>query len=70
MNQDQVSGAFKQIQGEAKRIWGTLTDDEITRAEGGTFCAVDSSTGDWRSGASQDDGRRFRRKPARGFESL
>ena len=36
MNQDQVSGAFKQIQGEAKRIWGTLTDDEITRAEGST----------------------------------
>jgi uncharacterized protein YjbJ (UPF0337 family) len=34
MNQDQVRGSFKQIQGEAKRIWGTLTDDEITRAEG------------------------------------
>lgn len=36
MNRDQVSGSFKQIQGEAKRIWGTLTDDEITRAEGST----------------------------------
>jgi uncharacterized protein YjbJ (UPF0337 family) len=36
MNQDQVRGSFKQIQGEAKRIWGTLTDDEITRAEGST----------------------------------
>jgi uncharacterized protein YjbJ (UPF0337 family) len=36
MNRDQVSGSFKQIEGEAKRIWGTLTDDEITRAEGST----------------------------------
>lgn len=36
MNRDQVSGSFKQIEGEAKRIWGTLTDDELTRAEGST----------------------------------
>jgi len=36
MNRDQVSGSFKQVTGEAKRLWGTLTDDEILRAEGST----------------------------------
>lgn len=36
MNRDQVVGSFKQIQGEAKRIWGALTDDDFTRAEGST----------------------------------
>jgi uncharacterized protein YjbJ (UPF0337 family) len=31
---DQVQGAWNQIKGEAKRIWGDLTDDDFMRAEG------------------------------------
>jgi uncharacterized protein YjbJ (UPF0337 family) len=34
MNSDQVKGAFAQLRGEAKRIWGALTDDDFVRAEG------------------------------------
>jgi len=34
MNQDQVSGKWKQIKGQIKKQWGKLTDDEIDKAEG------------------------------------
>lgn len=34
MNWDEVKGRWKQMQGDAKRQWGKLTDDDLTRAEG------------------------------------
>jgi uncharacterized protein YjbJ (UPF0337 family) len=34
MNWDQIEGQWKQLQGEAKRHWGKLTDDDLTRIEG------------------------------------
>jgi uncharacterized protein YjbJ (UPF0337 family) len=34
MNQDQVQGAFEQLKGKVKRIWGQLTDDDFKKAEG------------------------------------
>jgi uncharacterized protein YjbJ (UPF0337 family) len=34
MNRDQIEGPFRQLTGEAKRIWGALTDDDCARAEG------------------------------------
>ena len=34
MNWDQIKGQWKQMQGEAKRQWGKLTDDDLTRIEG------------------------------------
>jgi uncharacterized protein YjbJ (UPF0337 family) len=34
MNNDQISGAWTQVTGEAKRLWGGLTDDDVKRAEG------------------------------------
>jgi uncharacterized protein YjbJ (UPF0337 family) len=34
MNWDQIKGNWKQMQGQAKRQWGKLTDDDLTRAEG------------------------------------
>ena len=34
MNKDQINGNFEQIKGRAKSIWGELTDDDVTRAEG------------------------------------
>jgi uncharacterized protein YjbJ (UPF0337 family) len=34
MNQDQMKGKLQQIQGEIKRRWGKLTDDDFTQANG------------------------------------
>jgi uncharacterized protein YjbJ (UPF0337 family) len=34
MNNAQVEGSWNQLKGEAKRVWGDLTDDDFTRAEG------------------------------------
>lgn len=34
MNQDIFKGKWNQFKGDAKRAWGNLTDDDITRAEG------------------------------------
>ena len=34
MNNDQIAGKWKQIKGEAKVMWGKLTDDELDIAEG------------------------------------
>jgi uncharacterized protein YjbJ (UPF0337 family) len=31
---DVLKGKWKQIRGEAKRMWGDLTDDELARVEG------------------------------------
>lgn len=34
MNQDQAAGTWDIVKGKAKRIWGELTDDDFTKAEG------------------------------------
>ncbi|MET0344615.1 MAG: CsbD family protein [Polyangiales bacterium] len=34
MNRDQVQGQFTKLQGEAKRLWGQLTDDDFKQAQG------------------------------------
>jgi uncharacterized protein YjbJ (UPF0337 family) len=34
MNQDQLQGAFEQLKGKVKRIWGEITDDDMKKAEG------------------------------------
>jgi len=34
MNKDQAIGAWDEIKGKAKRIWGELTDDDFMKAEG------------------------------------
>jgi uncharacterized protein YjbJ (UPF0337 family) len=34
MNADQIKGKWKELQGEAKRHWGKLTDDDVKTAEG------------------------------------
>ena len=34
MNNDQIAGKWKQMKGEAKVMWGKLTDDELDIAEG------------------------------------
>jgi uncharacterized protein YjbJ (UPF0337 family) len=34
MNRDQFQGPWLQLKGEAKRVWGELTDDDFMRAEG------------------------------------
>ncbi len=34
MNWDQIEGNWKQFQGEAKRRWGKLTDDDMTQISG------------------------------------
>jgi uncharacterized protein YjbJ (UPF0337 family) len=34
MNTDQVAGKWDVLKGKAKRIWGELTDDDFTKAEG------------------------------------
>lgn len=35
MNWDQIEGKWKQVKGSAKKQWGDLTDDDLTRMEGG-----------------------------------
>lgn len=34
MNQDKAKGKWEQMQGEIKRRWGHLTDDDFTQAQG------------------------------------
>ena len=34
MNKDQVIGNWKQFNGEAKRQWGKLTDDQLDQIDG------------------------------------
>jgi uncharacterized protein YjbJ (UPF0337 family) len=34
MNRDMMKGQWKQMQGEIKRRWNMLTDDELGQAEG------------------------------------
>ncbi len=34
MNWDQIKGQWTQVQGEAKRQWGKLTDDDLQQIEG------------------------------------
>jgi uncharacterized protein YjbJ (UPF0337 family) len=34
MNRDLFEGPWLQLKGEAKRVWGELTDDDFMRAEG------------------------------------
>jgi len=35
MNEDIFKGKWKQLRGNAKQTWGKLTDDDLTRADGG-----------------------------------
>jgi hypothetical protein len=34
MNRNQANGKWEQVQGRAKQVWGKLTDDDFTKAEG------------------------------------
>jgi uncharacterized protein YjbJ (UPF0337 family) len=34
MDKHTLKGKWKQLSGEAKKQWGKLTDDDLTRAEG------------------------------------
>jgi uncharacterized protein YjbJ (UPF0337 family) len=34
MNRDQLQGSWLRLRGEAKRVWGDLTDDDFKHAEG------------------------------------
>lgn len=34
MNKEQVEGKFQQFNGEVKKMWGRMTDDEITFLDG------------------------------------
>ena len=34
MNEDRIAGQWKKLAGKIKEKWGTLTDDDLTRAEG------------------------------------
>ena len=34
MNEDQLKGNWKQVQGRVKEQWGKLTDDDLTQVNG------------------------------------
>lgn len=34
INWDQIAGRWKEISGQAKKRWGSLTDDEVMEAKG------------------------------------
>ena len=34
MNQDQVKGEWEQFSGKARKIWGKLSDDDVSQAKG------------------------------------
>lgn len=34
MNQDIIQGKWQQITAEAKKVWGKLSDDDFTQAQG------------------------------------
>jgi len=56
MNWDTVKGNWKQMQGEVKRQWGKLTDDDLTRIEGDRDRLV--GTVQERYGVAKDDADR------------
>jgi uncharacterized protein YjbJ (UPF0337 family) len=56
MNENVISGKWKEIKGELQKLWGRLTDDEIEQAKGD----LSSFTGtvQRKYGSAQDDVRR------------
>jgi uncharacterized protein YjbJ (UPF0337 family) len=56
MNLDRIKGNWKQLRGEAKRQWGDLTDDDLTRIEGDRDKLV--GTIQERYGRSKDEAER------------
>jgi uncharacterized protein YjbJ (UPF0337 family) len=56
MNADQIKGKWKELQGEAKRHWGKLTDDDVQTAEGGSDKLVGKIQ--QRYGKSKDEAER------------
>jgi uncharacterized protein YjbJ (UPF0337 family) len=34
MNKDQIKGNWEQLKGQAKQVWGKLTDDDFLQADG------------------------------------
>ncbi|HET7410628.1 MAG TPA: CsbD family protein [Paracoccaceae bacterium] len=56
MNWDIAKGNWKQMQGEVKRQWGKLTDDDLTRIEGDRDRLVGSVQE--RYGVAKDDADR------------
>ena len=58
MNSGQTEGAFEQLKGKVKRIWGEITDDDLKKVEG----SVDRLYGmiQQRFGGTKED---IKRKP-------
>ena len=49
MNKQQMDGSWDMIKGQAKRIWGELTDDDLMKAEGSVeklFGTIEKRFGD------------------------
>ncbi|MEZ5316366.1 MAG: CsbD family protein [Vicinamibacterales bacterium] len=40
MNRDQMQGQWKQLKGEARTMWGKLTDDDLEQIQGNTETLV------------------------------
>jgi uncharacterized protein YjbJ (UPF0337 family) len=67
MNQDVLSGKWKQMRGQVKQWWGKLTDDDLDRIDG----AMDKLAGTLqeRYGWERDQAEREMKKRFEGSES-